>query len=58
VSLQSLGFFEVLSSAAALARRAVALDGGYAEAHSYLSNVLWMRGDYEARWPKPNEFWQ
>jgi len=47
VSLQSLGFFEVLSSAEALARRAVALDGGDAEARSYLCNALWMRGDYE-----------
>jgi len=47
VSLQSLGFFEVLSSAEALARRAVALDGRDAEARSYLSNALWMRGDYE-----------
>jgi adenylate cyclase len=47
VSLQSLGFFEVLSSAEALARRAVALDGRDAEARSYLSNALWMRGDYD-----------
>jgi adenylate cyclase len=47
VSLQSLGFFEVLSSAEALARRAVALHGGDAEARSYLCNALWMRGDYE-----------
>jgi adenylate cyclase len=48
VSLQSLGFFEVLNSAEALARRAVALDGSDAEARSYLCNALWMRGDYEA----------
>jgi adenylate cyclase len=47
VSLQSLAFFELLSSAEALARRAVALDNGNAEARSYLCNALWMRGDYE-----------
>jgi tetratricopeptide (TPR) repeat protein len=47
VSLQLLGFFELLSSAETLARRAVALDNGNAEARSYLCNALWMRGDYE-----------
>jgi adenylate cyclase len=38
---------EALSSAEALARRAVALDGADAEARSLLGHVLWRRGDYE-----------
>jgi adenylate cyclase len=38
---------ETLSLAAALARRAVALDGADAEARSLLGHVLWRHGDYE-----------
>jgi adenylate cyclase len=38
---------EALSSAEALARRAVSLDGGDAEARSLLCSALWRRGDYE-----------
>jgi adenylate cyclase len=41
------GLLETLSSAEAVARQAVALDGGNAEARSYLGQALWMRGDYE-----------
>ena len=39
--------FETLSSAEALARRAVALDGADAEARSLLAHTLWRRADYE-----------
>jgi adenylate cyclase len=39
--------FDTLSSSEALARRAVALSGGDAEARSLLSAALWRRGDYE-----------
>jgi adenylate cyclase len=38
---------ETLSSAEALARRAVALDGAGAEARSLLCGALWRRGDYQ-----------
>jgi len=38
---------EAQSSAEVLARKAVVLDSGDAEARSYLANALWMRGDYE-----------
>jgi adenylate cyclase len=38
---------ECLSSAEALARRAVALDGADAEARSLLGTTLWTKGDYE-----------
>jgi adenylate cyclase len=38
---------ETQSSAEALARRAVALDGADAEAHSTLGLTLWLRGDHE-----------
>jgi len=41
------GLSETLSSAEALARRAVALDGTDAEARSLLSTALRRRGDYE-----------
>ena len=41
------GLPETLSSAEALARRAVALDGADAEAHSWLGHALRRRGDYE-----------
>jgi len=40
-------FPEVQNSIEALARRAVALDGGDAEAHSWLGVTLLSRGDYE-----------
>ncbi|MBV9201782.1 MAG: tetratricopeptide repeat protein [Alphaproteobacteria bacterium] len=41
------GLLETLSSAEALTRRAVALDGADAEARSLLCSVLCRRGDYE-----------
>jgi adenylate cyclase len=41
------GLFDTLSSSESLARRAVALGGGDAEARSLLSAALWRRGDYE-----------
>ena len=41
------GLPETLSSAEALARRAVALDGADAEARSWLGHALRRRGDYE-----------
>jgi len=41
------GITETQSSAEALARRAVALDAGDAEARSYLGHALWLRGDHE-----------
>jgi adenylate cyclase len=44
---QGRGLPEALSSAEALARRAVALDGADAEARSHLANALYRRGDYE-----------
>jgi adenylate cyclase len=44
---QTRGVTETQSSAEALARRAVALDRGDAEARSYLGNALWLRGDHE-----------
>ena len=37
----------MLTSVAALARRAVALDSADAEARSLLAFTLWRRGDYE-----------
>jgi adenylate cyclase len=43
----TLGLPETLSSVAALARRAVALDGADAEARSLLAATFWRRGDYE-----------
>jgi adenylate cyclase len=46
-NFQTRGLLETLSSAEAVARRAVALDSGDAEARSYLGQALWMRGDYE-----------
>ena len=45
--LQTRSLAETQSSAEALARRAVALDGADAEAHSTLGLTLWLRGDYE-----------
>jgi adenylate cyclase len=45
--LQTSDLSEVLRSAEALARQAVAVDGGDAEARACLCNALWMRGDYE-----------
>jgi adenylate cyclase len=44
---QGRGLPEALSSAEALARRALALDGADAEARSVLANALYRRGDYE-----------
>src|SRR5262249_27204725 len=44
---QTLSRAETMSSTAALARRAVALDGADAEARSLLCGTLWARGDYE-----------
>jgi adenylate cyclase len=44
---QTLSRAEIMSSTAALARRAVALDGADAEARSLLCSTLWARGDYE-----------
>jgi adenylate cyclase len=44
---QGRGLPEALSSAEALARRAVALDSADAEARSLLCLSLWRRGDYE-----------
>jgi adenylate cyclase len=44
---QTLSRAEIISSTAALARRAVALDGADAEARSLLCSTLWARGDYE-----------
>jgi adenylate cyclase len=44
---QTRGRAETMSSTEVLARRAVALDGGDAEARSLLANTLWCRGDYE-----------
>jgi adenylate cyclase len=44
---QGRGLSEALSSAEALARRAVALDGADAEARSRLANALYRQGDYE-----------
>ena len=41
------GLFDTLSSSEFLARRAVSLGGGDAEARSLLSAALWRRGDYE-----------
>jgi adenylate cyclase len=41
------GLPETQSSIETLARRAVALDGANAEAHSVLALALWRRGDYE-----------
>jgi len=41
------GLPEMLTSVAALARRAVALDSADAEARSLLAHTLWRRGDYE-----------
>jgi adenylate cyclase len=45
--LQTHSVAEVQSVAEALARRAVALDGADAEAHSTLGLTLWLRGDCE-----------
>ncbi len=45
--LQTRSLAEAQSSAEALARRAVALDGADAEAHSALGLTLWLRGDNE-----------
>ena len=45
--LQRSGLGEVLRSAEAFARQAVALDGGDADARACLCNALWMRSDYE-----------
>jgi adenylate cyclase len=42
-----VGLLEALSSALALARRAVAVDGADAEARSGLANALYRLGDYE-----------
>jgi len=44
---QTRNLAEILNSAEALARRAVALDSGDAEARSVFSDVLRSRGDYE-----------
>jgi adenylate cyclase len=44
---QGRGLPEVLRSAEALARHAVALDGADAEARTLLSHALYRRGDYE-----------
>jgi adenylate cyclase len=44
---QTRGLHETQSSFELLARRAVALDGADAEAHSRLGAVLWRRGDHE-----------
>jgi adenylate cyclase len=44
---QTRNLAETLTSAEALARRAVALDGADAEAHSTLGATLCSRGDYE-----------
>jgi adenylate cyclase len=44
---QTRGLPEATGSAEALTRRAVALDGGDAEARSYLGYALWMSGDHE-----------
>jgi adenylate cyclase len=44
---QTCNLAETLTSAEALARRAVALDGADAEAHSTLGATLYSRGDYE-----------
>jgi adenylate cyclase len=44
---QTRGLAETLSSAEALTRRAVSLDGADAEARSLLGTALWRRGDYE-----------
>jgi adenylate cyclase len=44
---QGRGLPEALSSAEALARRAVALDGADAEGRSRLANALYRQGDYE-----------
>jgi adenylate cyclase len=41
------GLPELLNSAEALARQAIALDGADAEAHSWLGHALRRRGDYE-----------
>jgi adenylate cyclase len=46
-NFQTRGLLEALTSAEAVARRAVALDSGDAEARSYLGWALWMRGDYK-----------
>jgi adenylate cyclase len=47
IELGTRGLPETASSVAALARRAVALDGADAEARSLLAQTLWRRGDYE-----------
>ncbi len=44
---QTRGLPEAMGSAEALNRRAVALDGGDAEARSYLGYALWMSGDHD-----------
>jgi adenylate cyclase len=45
--LQTRSLAKAQSSAEALARRAIALDGADAEAHATLGTTLWSRGDHE-----------